>query len=158
MQRKANIVGANGENLAYGLITGKEAVIGLIVDDGVPDRGHRTNVFNAAWVDVGNFFGKHLTYGTGFCQNFAYGSYSIKEASYAKLSSAFMNEVVDWTASDGIPSSGYTKYSYGSEINLEDWKMHKTAFRTYFMNDGTSKPFTKHFYRDLPARQGIYLS
>ncbi len=71
MKRKANIVGASGENLAYGLITGKEAVIGLIVDDGVPDRGHRKNIFNDAWIDVGNYFGSHKTYGTGMCENFA---------------------------------------------------------------------------------------
>lgn len=35
----------HGENIAYGKETGKEAIIDLIVDDGVSKRGHRKNVF-----------------------------------------------------------------------------------------------------------------
>jgi uncharacterized protein YkwD len=34
-----------GENIAYGLISARSAITSLIVDDGVPDRGHRYNLY-----------------------------------------------------------------------------------------------------------------
>ena len=38
--------GASGENLAYNNCeSGLYPIIDLLVDDGVPSRGHRTNIF-----------------------------------------------------------------------------------------------------------------
>ena len=47
------------ENIAYGPPTAREVVIGLIVDDGVPDRGHRTNMFDPMVRVVGISCGRH---------------------------------------------------------------------------------------------------
>lgn len=35
-----------GENVEYGGENGREVVVNMIVDDGVPDRGHRKNLFD----------------------------------------------------------------------------------------------------------------
>ena len=53
-----------GENIAYGPSSGRDVVIGLIVDDGVPDRGHRLTIFDPTLRLAGAACGEHRTYGT----------------------------------------------------------------------------------------------
>lgn len=54
-----------GENVDYGwFTTGRDVVIDFIVDDGVPGRGHRQNVFDATAKVVGVSCGRHPTYGS----------------------------------------------------------------------------------------------
>ena len=48
------------ENVAYGSYSvGQDVVVDLIVDDGVPDRGHRANLFNANMRVAGVACGPH---------------------------------------------------------------------------------------------------
>lgn len=48
-----------GENLHYGSDDLKQIVIDLIIDDGVPTRGHRHNIYNANFTDIGVALGEH---------------------------------------------------------------------------------------------------
>ncbi len=50
------------ENIAYGPPTAREVVIGLIVDDGVASRGHRTNLFDPSIRVVGISCGDHTRF------------------------------------------------------------------------------------------------
>ena len=43
----------------------------LVVDDGVPDRGHRVNLFKPDFMVTGNFSGPHSQYNTMTCSTFA---------------------------------------------------------------------------------------
>ncbi len=59
------------ENIAYGPATGRDVVIGLIVDDGVPDRGHRLTIFDPTLRVAGVACGEHRTYRVMCVVNYA---------------------------------------------------------------------------------------
>jgi len=53
-----------GENIAYGETSGRDIVCGLLIDDGVPGRGHRTIIMNNAFTQTGAATGTHSQYRT----------------------------------------------------------------------------------------------
>jgi uncharacterized protein YkwD len=60
----------SGEVIDYGA-DGLQAVIDLIVDDGVASRGHRHNILNPNFRQVGIAIGPHRQYGTMCVIDFA---------------------------------------------------------------------------------------
>ena len=53
-----------GEVINYGEETPRMTVIQLVIDDGVPDRGHRRNLFNPRFRVAGAAIGYHKGYGS----------------------------------------------------------------------------------------------
>lgn len=62
-----------GENIAYGTSTARKIITQLLIDDGVPSRGHRDNIMNAAYRVVGMAYGSHSVYKSMCVMDFAGG-------------------------------------------------------------------------------------
>jgi uncharacterized protein YkwD len=55
--------GVAGENISYGHQTARGVLTQLIVDTGIPSRGHRLNIFDPAYEYAGVACGPHRAYG-----------------------------------------------------------------------------------------------
>ena len=62
-----------GENIDYGNREARAIIMHLLIDDGVPDRGHRKNLLAPPFVMVGASLGPHPRYGVCCVMDFATG-------------------------------------------------------------------------------------
>lgn len=63
-----------GENISYGKANARDVVMALIIDDGLPERKHRANIFAAKFNYAGAAYGRHARYGSVCSIDFA-GAY-----------------------------------------------------------------------------------
>ena len=59
IERYCKILSSWGENIAYGFDNALNVLIFLIIDDGIPCRGHRENIFNRTFRFHGCFTASH---------------------------------------------------------------------------------------------------
>lgn len=64
------------ENIGYGPDTARLMIMELIIDDGVPDRGHRKNIFNRSFTVAGAACGPHPRFRSMCVMDFAGRFYS----------------------------------------------------------------------------------
>lgn len=73
IERHGSWKGRIAENIGYGPDTARLMVMELIIDDGVPGRGHRKNIFNPSFTTAGAACGPHPVYRTICVMDFAAG-------------------------------------------------------------------------------------
>lgn len=71
LARYGNVAGSWGENVSYGKSSARDVVLALIIDDGLPGRKHRANIFNPNFNFAGAAFGPHARFGTMCNMDFA---------------------------------------------------------------------------------------
>ena len=154
MQRYGHLMAPAGENLAWGSFDAKDAIIQLIIDDGVPSRGHRLNIFKEGYYEHGSYFMEtgHKVYGTSYCENFCATTWVLSAPNYQDFVAAFLAEPMTFTTADGAPatSSGYSETRTVEYFHPRQAK--KTVVRTFTSSDGSKVPVTKTAVKDLPAR------
>ena len=73
MERYGQWHGGVAENIAYGENPAREVVLQLLIDDGVPNRGHREALLDAGWRVSGVACGRHRDYGQMCVMDYAVG-------------------------------------------------------------------------------------
>jgi len=73
LEKYGQFTATSGENIAYGTTGAEAIVIALLIDDGVPNRGHRVNIFKAEYKVLGAWTGSHGQYGSMTTINYAGG-------------------------------------------------------------------------------------
>ncbi len=74
ISRYGNWAASWGENIAYGKKSARDIVIALIIDDSIPGRKHRENIFASKFNYAGAAYGTHARYGSVCSMDFA-GAY-----------------------------------------------------------------------------------
>lgn len=78
METHGKIVYAYGEAIAYMCKNALECVTQLIIDDGIPDRGHRQNILSKDYKMFGCHSAPHRDFEDMHCLDFA-GDYIPKD-------------------------------------------------------------------------------
>lgn len=73
IEKQGDWSGAIGENISYGYQSGHEAVLSLLIDDGVKNRGHRKNILNPDFKTAGVSINTHPKYRWVHVINYAGG-------------------------------------------------------------------------------------
>lgn len=73
MNRYGTWTAAWGENISYGKNSARDIVLALIIDDGLPARKHRANIFASKFNYAGAAYGPHARFGSVCSIDFAGG-------------------------------------------------------------------------------------
>ena len=108
-----------------------------MIDDGVPSRGHRENIFLDCYTMMGCYSGEHKAYSTCCVVNYGEGFAAPGQVSIQEQMQAFMNEPVDFDMPEGAGG-----WSQGCSCSVSGNTVTKSTTRTVNMSDGSTKVLT----------------
>jgi len=93
MGRHGRFRRGSAENINYSVATdARQTVLQMLIDDGVPSRAHRRNIFNPDFTVIGVAGGRHKTHRFMVVVNFA-GDFEESESSVVRGGAATVAEV-----------------------------------------------------------------
>jgi len=119
-ERYVKVEGMSGENIDYGEKDPMNVIISLAIDDGVPSRGHRANIFQKGFKKMSCFTGDHKQYGKQCVINYNGSDAEMK---------ALMEEAADF----GADPEGCVGWYEATSCQMAGGKMIKKTTRTYQM-------------------------
>ena len=136
LKKYGKIVTCYGENMSYHSETAMEVILQLIVDDGVPNRGHRENLFNPDFHCCGVFSGGHKDFDTMSVIDYAAAFVKAgDEDPIERQMAEFLKEEVEF---DNMPAD-IRGWKQNSKIQVQGHKAIKTVTRTCRLKDGSQK-------------------
>jgi uncharacterized protein YkwD len=79
MQKHGHVFHGGAENISVGVWHPLQAILSLLIDDGVPSKGHRKNILNPAHRCIGLSTVSHKMHGTFTVMKYAFFFQSKKE-------------------------------------------------------------------------------
>ena len=123
-EKYVKVEGMSGENIDYGEKEPLQVILALAIDDGVPSRGHRTNIWQKGFKKFACFTGDHKQYGKQTVLNYNGSDSEMND---------FMNAPVVFPAEP----EDHMGYSQGTQVQMGGGKITKVTTRTYNMRDGS---------------------
>ena len=146
LKKYGKIVTCYGENLSFHCETALEVILQLLVDDGVPNRGHRENLFNPDFRVVGVYSGAHKDFDTmstlDYCASFVKAG---EEDPIERQMDEFLKEEVEF---NDMPPD-IRGWKQNSKIQVQGHRAIKTVTRTCRLKDGSEKLLTVTVEREF---------
>jgi uncharacterized protein YkwD len=92
LAKQGSYIGLAGENISYGLRSAEATVAAWIVDEGIPGKAHRRNIFRSGFTVAGAATGSHARFGTMCVMDFA-GGFAAKGHALALQKSASFSDL-----------------------------------------------------------------
>ena len=139
LERYGRWSGGIAENISYGKDYGINVVMQLLVDDGVPSRAHRRNLFDEDFTVTGIFSGPHKTMLKMTCINYA-DKYEVglPPLGLQEQMDEFLQEEVVFR---NMPAN-CIGYSQSLKVQVVGRKATKTVTRTCRLTDGSEIALT----------------
>lgn len=121
------------ENIDFGATSGEEVIVSLIVDDGVPDRGHRMNIFSPKIAFIGVGVSDHAEFKVCTVLNYIGGIVSYKNKGSHKNNTNIKTNTVPTKKNDHFKS--INDEDDGNVKKLRELIINRDKSNTVFGND-----------------------
>ena len=146
LKKYGKVISCYGENLSFHCETALEVVLQLLVDDGVPNRGHRENIFNPEFIVCGGYSGEHKDFDKITTIDYAAAFVKTGEADPIETQmDAFLKEDVEF---DDLPAD-IRGWKQNAKISVQGNKAVKTVTRTCRLKDGSEKILERVIEREF---------
>jgi hypothetical protein len=146
LKKYGKIVTCYGENLSFHCENALDVILQLVVDDGVPNRGHRENIFNPDFRCVGIYSGAHKDFDTMTTLDYAAAFVKAgEEDPIERQMDDFLKEDVEFSS---MPPD-IRGWKQNSKIQVQGNKAIKTVTRTCRLKDGSEKVLTETREREF---------